>query len=104
VKFKDFQSRSIELSEDCWQHIQEQHPDVAVADIERVLLDPLEVRESPRQNFVELFYQAKVHPKGKPRFHVVVVKVLSDGNFVSTAMTTATMKSGRTLYKKEDPK
>ena len=104
VQFKDFQGRSIELSEASWEHIQEQHPDVAKKDIERALTDPLEVRESPRQNFVELFYQTKVHPKGKLRFHVVVVKVLSVGNFVSTAMTTATMKKGRTLYKKEDPK
>jgi hypothetical protein len=104
VKFKDVQGRSIELSEASWEHIQEQHPDVSIEDVKRVLSDPLEVRESPRQTFVELFYQAKVHPKGKPRFHVVVVKVLSGGNFVSTAMTTTTMKSGRTLYKKEDPK
>ena len=104
MDFKDFQGRTIELSETSWQHIQEQHPDVTIDDIKRVLSDPLEVRESPRLGFVELFYQAKAHQTGKMRFHMVVVKVLSAGNFVSTAMTTATMKSGRTLYKKKDPK
>ena len=104
MDFKDFQGRTIELSEPSWQHIQDQHPDVAIEDIKRVLSDPLEVRESPRQGFVELFYQAKAHPTGKMRFHVVVVKVLSTGNFVSTAMTTANMKTGRTLYKKKDSK
>jgi pyridoxine/pyridoxamine 5'-phosphate oxidase len=64
----------------------------------------LEVRESRHQSFVELFYQAKAHPEGKPRFRVVVVKVLDSGSFVSTAMTTNAMKKGRTLYRKGETK
>jgi len=101
VKLKDYQGRSIELSDASWEHIQEAHPEITLDDIRLVLTDPLEVRECPRQSFVELFYQAKAHPKGKNRFRVVVVKVLKNGNFVSTAMTASTMKSGRTLFRKE---
>lgn len=101
MKIKDYQDRQIELSDASWQHIQESPPEVTLEDIRLVLADPLEVRECPRQNFVELFYQAKTHPMGKPRFRVVVVKVLTTGNFVSTAMTTNAMKSGHTLYRKE---
>jgi hypothetical protein len=101
VKLKDYQGRSIELSDTSWEHIQEAHPEISIDEIRLVLADPLEVRECPRQSFVELFYQAKVHLKGKSRFRVVVVKVLPNGNFVSTAMTVNTMKSGRTLFQKE---
>ncbi len=100
VKLEDFRGRSVELSEEAWEHIREAHPEITLADIRSVLADPLEVRESPRQSFVELFYQAKAHPEGKPRFRVVVVKVRSDGMFISTAMTTTTMKSGKTIYRK----
>lgn len=100
VELKDYQGRSIELSDASWEHIRESHPEVTLEDIRLVLADPLEVRECPRQSFVELFYQAKAHPEGKPRFRVVVVKVLKAGLFISTAMTTAAMKDGRTLYRK----
>jgi hypothetical protein len=72
--------------------------------IRLVLADPMEVRESTRQSFVELYYQVKTHPEGKTRFLVVVVKVLQAGSFVSTAMTANSMKSGRTLYRKGDAK
>ncbi len=75
---------------------------MTLEDIRRVLADPLEVRECPRQSFVELFYQAKAHPARKTRFRVVVVKVLKNGLFISTAMTTTAMKDGRTLYRKEE--
>jgi hypothetical protein len=104
VRIQDYQSRTIELSDSSWEHIQVSHPEISLEDMQRVLADPLEVRESPRQSFVELFYQAKTHPEGKSRFCVVVVKVLDHGLFVSTAMTTNAMKSGRTLYRKGDAK
>jgi hypothetical protein len=102
VEIRDYQGRTIELSDFSWEHIRESHPEITLEDVQRVLTDPLEVRESPQQNFVELFYQAKAHPEGKVRFRVVVVKVLEEGLFVSTAMTTNAMKSGRTLYRKGD--
>lgn len=100
VKFKDFQGRDIELSELSWEHIQEAHPEISIKNIEAVLANPNEVVECPRQEFVELFYQVKFHPAGKQRFYVVVVKVMPNGSFVSTAMTTSMMKKGRSLYRK----
>lgn len=100
VEIWDYQNRMIELSDSSWEHIRESHPEITLEEVQGVLADPLEVRESPRQNFVELFYQAKAHPEGKTRFSVVVVKVLEGGLFVSTAMTTNALKSGRTVYRK----
>jgi hypothetical protein len=104
VKLTDYQGRVIELSEDSWAHIQEAHPEISLEELKAVLVDPTEVRQCPRQSFVELVYQSKEHFKGKPRFRVVVVKVLKTGNFISTAMTASTMKPGKVLYKKEKTK
>jgi hypothetical protein len=104
VKITDYQGREIELSDASWEHIRESHPEITLESIHLVLADPMEVRESTRQSFVELYYQLKAHPEGKTRFLVVVVKVLQAGSFVSTAMTANAMKSGRTLYRKGDAK
>ena len=104
MRFKDFQGRDIELSDFSWEHIQEAHPEISIKNIESVLENPSEVVECPRQEFVELFYQIKLHPAGKQRFYVVVVKVLPEGNFISTAMTTSMKKKGRSLYRKGDGK
>lgn len=104
MTFKDFQDRNIELSDSSWEHIQEAHPEISIKSIESVLANPNEVVECPRQEFVELFYQVKLHPAGKQRFCVVVVKVLPYGNFISTAITTSTVKKGRSLYRKGDKK
>lgn len=100
MKLKDFQGRDIQLLNESWEHIQDGHPEIHLEDIKLTLKDPSEVRECPRQGFVELFYRLKSHAKGKIRFTVVVVKVMSDGNFISTAMTTKSMREGRILYKK----
>lgn len=102
-KFFDYRGRVIELSESSWEHIRESHPEIGLSDIEAVLRDPLEVRQSPRQTFVELYYQAKAHRGGKIRFSAVVVKVLESGLYVSTAMTVSSMKDGKSIFtKKED--
>ncbi len=104
VEFRDFKGRKIELSDASWEHIQDSHPEISLEGIRSVLTDPNEVLECPRQQFVELFYQIKLHPAGKRRFRVVVVKVLPEGNFISTAMTTNAMKKGRSLYRKGEKK
>jgi hypothetical protein len=99
---QDYRGRFVRLNEESWEHIRESHPELTLEEIRLVLSDPLEVRESPKRCFVELFYQAKSHPEGKQRYSVVVVKVLKEGLFVSTALTTNAMKSGRTLYRKSE--
>ena len=104
VKFKDFQGRDIELSDTSWEHIQESHPEISIENIRSALVDPSEVIECPKQQFVELFYQIKLHSAGKQRFRVIVVKVMPNGNYISTAMTTTAMKKGRSLYREGDKK
>lgn len=101
MKLTDFLGRSIELSESTLDHIKESHPEISIEEIAQVLLWPLEVRENAKQNFVELFYQRKIHAGGKLRYRLVIVKRLREGNFISSAMTTSSMKSGKTLFKKD---
>ena len=104
LKVTDHHARLIELSEESRGHIQEAHPEISLGDMKAVLADPTEVRQCPRQGFVELMYQFKEALKSKPRYRVVVVKVLKTGNFISTAMTASSMKPGKALYKKEKKK
>ena len=101
MKFSDIRGRKIELALKSWQHIQDWHPEISLDDIKNTLESPIEIRESPRLYFVELFYQQKVHPSGKERYCVVVVKFFLKRNYISTAMTTNAMKAGKRLYKKE---
>ena len=103
-KFEDYRGRIVELVESSWEHIRESHPEIRLSDIASVLKDPLEVRESPKQSFVELYYQAKAHRDRKPRFTAVVVKVLESELYVSTAMTVSAMKSGKTIYRRQEDK
>jgi len=102
VDFKDFQGRNIELSDSSWEHIRESHPEISIENVRSALADPTEVIECPRQKFVELFYQIKLHSVAKQRFCLIVVKVLPKGNFISTAMTTGAIKKGKSLYRKGD--
>jgi hypothetical protein len=99
MKFADFQNREITLSEESWKHIQDSHPEVTVDEIAKTLAGPDEVRKSINTPGVELYYALKTEVP-KLRYRSVVVKVLSEGRFVSSAMTVSKMKSGETLYKK----
>ncbi len=95
----DYQGREIVLSDESWQHIKDDHPEISIDDIESALLDPDEVRASNTNSKVEIYYSIKTRSL-KTRFRCVVVKVLEAGCFVSTAMTTSKMKSGKTIFRK----
>jgi hypothetical protein len=99
VELIDFQGRKIVLSDESWLHIKEDHPEISIDEIENALLNPDEVRASNSNSKVEIYYAIKtVSPK--TRFRCVVVKILDAGCFVSTAMTTSKMKSGKTIFQK----
>ncbi|MNJ94846.1 hypothetical protein D3C87_125490 [compost metagenome] len=99
MKFKDFQNREITLSDESWRHIQDSHPEMSVLEIARVLLSPDEVRRSIHTVHAELYYSLKTSSP-KLRYRCVIVKVVRGKCFVSSAMTTSSMKMGATLYRK----
>jgi hypothetical protein len=96
-----YQNRTVELSDETWKHIQDAHPEISIEDIKQSLVDPFEVRRSQSKENVELFYHLKSR-EPKLRYRLVVVKLLAQGCFISTAMTTSQIKNGEVLYKKPE--
>jgi hypothetical protein len=100
MKFNDYLGREIELSKESWEHIQDSHPEISRQDIINVLLNPDEVRGSNYSSQSELYYLIKSHAP-KQRYRCVVVKVLSTGCYISSAMTLSSMKKGTAIYTRE---
>ena len=78
-----------------WQQIVSKHPDIAnrLNEIQSTLRDPIEVRESNRDENILLFYGAK-----KKYWMVVVVRCLNGEGFIITAYRTDAIKEGRYVY------
>ncbi|MDC0980205.1 hypothetical protein OAQ84_00570 [Bdellovibrionales bacterium] len=102
MDFKDYADKTINLSAESWEHIQEFHPEVTIEEIREVLLRPNLVRQSRYKNMVHLYYATKVSKSGKNRWTQVVVKFCNDGNFISTAMTVNKPKKGDMVFVKPD--
>ena len=101
MKLLDYQNRTVELSDEVWNHISESHPEVSIEDIKLALADPIEVRRSLAKENAELFYHLKTQDP-KLRYRLVVVKLLNQDCFISTAMSTNQIKKGEVLYKKPE--
>lgn len=101
MKFKDFQGREVSLSDEVWAHIKASHPEISEADISDTLRDPIEVRQSSQSANVELYYAIK-SKEPKLRYKNVIVKSTQAGYFISSAMTTSSMKKGLTIFKKNE--
>ncbi len=78
-----------------WQKIVLKHPDIEgrIDEIKNTLRDPIEVRESSRDENILLFYGAK-----EKYWVVVVVRRLNGEGFIITAYRTDAIKEGRRVY------
>jgi len=78
-----------------WQKIVSKHPDIEdrIDKIKNTLRDPIEVRESSRDEDILLFYGAK-----EKYWIVVVVRRLNGEGFIITAYRTDAIKEGRRVY------
>lgn len=94
--FQNFKKQRVTLGDGAHEHIMEVHPEISLEGIKSALEDPDEVRVSSYRESSELYYLKRT----KQRYTCVVVKVCSDGNFISTALTTTRPKEGRVIYKK----
>jgi len=99
--FRDRFGRKIELTEERWQHIVKEHPEVEKLKgiIGEVLSDPDYVKRSKRDNNVELFYKVETDLY-KSKFLLVVIKV-NARCFILTAYITDMIKKGGTIYDKQ---
>lgn len=93
--FSNYKKQRIVLGDATYEHICEIHPEVTLDHI-KVALDPDEVRKSSYKENSELYYLRRTNRW----FTCVVVKVCSDGNYISTALTTEKPKVGRIIFKK----
>lgn len=78
-----------------WQKIVLKHPDIKdrIDEIKNTLRDPIEMRESSRDENILLFYGAK-----EKYWMVVVVRCLNGEGFIITAYRTDAIKEGRRVY------
>lgn len=94
--FINYRQERVKLSAGTWEHIQEVHSEIGQDQIGACLKDPDEVRRSRKNPASEIYYLLRI----EKRYTCVVVKRCSDGNFISTAMTTTKPKQGEVLYKR----
>ena len=94
--FTNYKKQRIVLGDATYEHISEIHPEVTLGHIKLALEDPDEVRKSSYKENGKLYYLRRT----SRRFTCVIVKICSDGNFISTALTTEKPKVGRVIYKK----
>ena len=85
------------LTEEQEKHIFSRHPELTLEIISLCLSSPDEIRKSNSNKICNLYYNYKC----EQRFYCVVLKVCTDGNFISTAYTTNKIKNGELIYKKE---
>ena len=94
--FLNYRGQVVSLGLGTLEHVLEVHPEVTIAGIRQTLLDPEQVRASSHRGNSELYYRRL----RRRRFNCVIVKHCDDGRFISTALTTASPKEGRIIYRK----
>ena len=102
-EFKDNQGRSIRLSEERLDHIESDHPEM-VSQFERIsetLAEPDRIIRSQTDASVELFYKHYASTPVSTKFLCIVVKVITDDNFIITVYYTDSVKRGELLWEKK---
>jgi len=99
--FHDYEGRSIRLTDERWDHIQE-HPEMyrSLSDIGRILLHPEQVVQSRADGEARLYYRYIFGSPVGDKYLCVVVKIRSHDAFVLTAYYTDTIKRGPRLWPK----
>jgi hypothetical protein len=105
----DFRGFKIKLSEEATEHIRKGHAEITVAVVADTVATPDEVRRRTRikpssKCTAELYYRRKSIAAGRVRWNVVVVRLFSDGNYVTSAYTAESLKQGEVVYPKQKKK
>ncbi|MBW2333401.1 MAG: hypothetical protein JRF08_08280 [Deltaproteobacteria bacterium] len=115
-KFNDNQGRPIRLSEERLDHIESDHPEMVsqferisetLAEPDRIIRSRTDVAEPDRiirsrtDASVELFYKHYAFTPVSTKFLCIIVKVITDDNFIITAYYTDSVKGGELLWEKK---
>lgn len=101
MRFRDMFGRTVELSLGCLTHISETHPEIKGRTdvINETLKSPDIVKRSVYASNVLLFYKYyKYIYNGK--YICIVIKILDEGCFISTAYITDKVKRGEMVWKR----
>jgi hypothetical protein len=98
--FVDFQNRKIRLTDERFEHIISDHPEMSdqVDNIKYTLANPDMVVRSRTDSEADLFYR---YYSGTPvggKYLCIIVKGRGDDFFILTAYFTDTIKRGETLW------
>lgn len=82
LEVSDRKGKTIYLTQERWSHIQEDHPEVSLQDLEKTLLFPTTIITSDRDEKVSWFLR---HDKKNRNYLLVSVKYLNGEGFVITS-------------------
>ena len=99
---RDFEGRSIRLTEERWAHISE-HPEMAEMKpaLEQALMAPETVVQSAGDPEARLYYRFFPQTRVGGKYLCVVVKLGDEDAFVVTAYLTDQVKKGKVLWPQE---
>jgi hypothetical protein len=102
IYIRDVYDRTVRLTEERLQHIETDHPEMLnqLNWIMETLSEPGKIVRSRTDSEVELFYRFYDTTSVTSKFLCVVVKVLTNDNFIITAYYTDAVKKGDLLWKK----
>lgn len=103
--FEDYQGEEVKLLDEVWEdHISVDHPEMEILLIERILKTPHIVclsQHANMMNYRQYYSKPWKNKKKRERYFRVVVKVCSDGNWISTAHTRSKISCGKVIYKEK---
>ena len=103
MQVQDIANRAIRLTDERLAHLETDHPEMQgqVAKIVETMIDPDRIIRSSTDAQVELFYKHYLSTPVTTKFLCVVLKVLSDDNFIITAFFTNAVKKGDVIWEKK---
>ncbi len=103
LQIQDLWNRAIRLTDERLTHLETDHPEMQGQEpkIVETLADPDQVIRSRTDSQVELFFKHYLSTPVTTKFLCVVVKVLTDDNFIITAYFTDKVKKGDIIWEKQ---
>lgn len=101
--FEDILDRRIRLTDEREEHVEIDHPEMRsqIDKIQDTLLNPDRIVKSKTDPDVELFYRRYSTTPVTEKYLCVVVKVLINNLFITTAYFTDTIKVGEVLRERK---
>lgn len=103
MQIQDISNRAIRLTDERLSHLKTDHPEMQgqVEKIVETMIDPDRIIRSRTDPQVELFYKHYLSTPVTTKFLCVVLKVLTDDNFIITSFFTNTVKKGDVIWEKK---